>query len=76
MTTEQAVAHFGGVKKLADALGISRAAVYQWGAHPPLDRQCQIEIVSGAAIRAAIARPAAPLAQYVRRDAQAPEVSE
>lgn len=57
MRTDEAVTHFGGVKKLADALGIGRAAVYQWGDSPPIDRQCQIEIVSGGVLRADVKRP-------------------
>lgn len=52
MNTSQAVAHFGGVKKLADALGIGRAAVYQWGDEPPIDRQCQIEVMTSGALKA------------------------
>lgn len=63
MNTSQAIAHFGGVKKLADALGIGRAAVYQWGETPPLDRQCQIEVMTEGALRADIDR------EKVRREA-------
>lgn len=57
MLTKDAIAHFGGVKKLADALGIKRAAVYQWKDSPPLDRQCHIEVISGGALRADVERP-------------------
>lgn len=36
-TYERVLAHFGGVPGLAQALGISRAAVYKWaGDIPPL----------------------------------------
>ena len=52
MRTNEAIAHFGGVTKLANALGIGRAAVYQWGEFPPVDRQCHIEVVSGGALKA------------------------
>ena len=59
MRTKAAVDHFGGVKKLADALGIGRAAIYQWGEFPPVDRQCHIEVLSGGALLAdGVARPA------------------
>lgn len=56
MNTRDAVAHFGGVIRLAEALGIGRAAVYQWGERPPLDRQCQIEVMTGGALRADVDR--------------------
>lgn len=35
---------------MADALGIGRAAVYQWGDEPPIDRQCQIEVMTSGAL--------------------------
>ena len=52
MNTQAAIAHFGSVQKLAAALGIGRAAVYQWGSAPPIDRQCQIEVITGGVLRA------------------------
>lgn len=42
MTKEEAIAAFGGVRKLADALGISEQAVHQWGATVPELRVYQI----------------------------------
>jgi len=42
ITYEAAVEHFGGPKKLADALGISRQAVHGWGGVIPELRQYQI----------------------------------
>jgi DNA-binding transcriptional regulator YdaS (Cro superfamily) len=43
MTTDEAIKHFGTVQALATALGISRAAVYQWGDSVPRLRQFEIE---------------------------------
>jgi UTP--glucose-1-phosphate uridylyltransferase len=48
MNKSNAVAIFGGVKKLADALGIKRQAVYQW--NDALTQRQTDEIV-GAALR-------------------------
>jgi DNA-binding transcriptional regulator YdaS (Cro superfamily) len=35
MKTQDAIAHFGSASKLANAVGISRAAVSQWGVYVP-----------------------------------------
>lgn len=43
MLTSDALKFFGSYANLAKALGISRAAPYQWGERPPLIRQIQIE---------------------------------
>lgn len=43
MTTQQAIQHFGGARKLAKALKIKPEAVYQWNNHPPALRQYEIE---------------------------------
>lgn len=51
MTKEQAVAHFGGVPRLAEALGIQRQAIYQWDEIPEL-RQLQIERLTDGALQA------------------------
>ncbi|PNA93087.1 MULTISPECIES: Cro/CI family transcriptional regulator [unclassified Pseudomonas] len=50
MNTDQAVAHFGSKKKLADALGISPGAVTLWKNVIPHLRQYQIQTVSGGAL--------------------------
>lgn len=47
MLTTDAVAHFGCKSKLAAALGISPAAVSQWGERVPQMRQYQLQILSG-----------------------------
>lgn len=43
MTKEEAVAAFGSVRKLADALGITEQAVHQWGEEVPRLRVYQIK---------------------------------
>jgi hypothetical protein len=42
MRTKEAIAAFGGVKEMADALGIWPQAIYAWGATVPELRQYQI----------------------------------
>ncbi len=51
MTTKQAILHFGSKTALAQALGISRQAVQQWGKRPPLLRQYHIEWVTEGELR-------------------------
>lgn len=45
MTKKQAIEAFGSVKALADALGITEAAVSQWGDTIPELRRYQIQII-------------------------------
>lgn len=45
MTTDEAIKAFGGIKPLADALGIWPTAIYQWGECVPVRRQEQIEAI-------------------------------
>ena len=52
MLKEDAVKHFGGVTKLADALGLSKGAVSQWGVTVPLLRAYQIERLTDGALKA------------------------
>ncbi len=51
MNTDQAVAHFGSKKKLADALGISPGAVTLWKNVIPRLRQYQIQTVTDGALQ-------------------------
>jgi biotin operon repressor len=39
-----------GAPELAEALGISRSAVWQWRKGIPIDRQCQIEVITQGAL--------------------------
>lgn len=52
MTTQEAADHFGSRVKLADALGITPAAITCWGEYPPITRQYQIQVLSGGALKA------------------------
>ncbi len=47
MRTQEAIEHFGGVTKLAEALGLTRDAIYKWGAYPPNETQYKIMVLSG-----------------------------
>lgn len=52
MKTEEAVAFFGGIKKLSDALGVWPQVVYQWGDTPPMGRQYEIEVKTNGELKA------------------------
>lgn len=52
MRTEEAIAHFGGIKKLADALGVWPQVIYQWGDAPPISRQYELEVKTDGALKA------------------------
>jgi len=45
MEKSEAIALFGGVRKLADALGITEQAVHQWGDKVPMLRAYQVRAV-------------------------------
>lgn len=48
MKKDEVIAEFGGVRKLADALGITREAIYQWPAVVPRLRQYEIREILAA----------------------------
>ena len=52
MTKTEAINHFGGVRPLANALGLWVSAVYSWPERPPLLRQYQLEEITGGALKA------------------------
>lgn len=52
MKTQDAIDHFGGLKKLADALGVWPQVIYQWGDTPPMGRQYELEVRTGGALTA------------------------
>ncbi len=54
MKTQQAITHFGGIKKLADLLDIWPQVIYQWGEYPPMGRQYELEIKSHGELKAEI----------------------
>ena len=52
MKTDEAVAHYGGVKKLADVLGVWPQVVYAWGERPPMSRQYELEVKTEGELKA------------------------
>ncbi|MCY1393189.1 DNA-binding transcriptional regulator Cro [compost metagenome] len=46
MKTKDVFDFFGGARQTAEALGISAAAVYQWGDEVPRTRQAHVEAVT------------------------------
>jgi hypothetical protein len=52
MKTEEAIAHFGSLKKLADALNVWPQVIYQWGETPPMARQYELEVKTGGKLKA------------------------
>jgi len=51
MTTQEAKDYFGGIKELADALGIWPHNVSRWGSHPPKARQYELEVKTGGELK-------------------------
>ena len=66
MKTESAVKHFGSKAAIADALGIKRSAVSQWGDTIPQGRAYQIEVLTGGALKADPAAPSGQQRPYQR----------
>jgi len=52
MTTSEAIDFYGGVQKLADALGVRRQSVWKWGDRPPKGRQYELQAITGGALKA------------------------
>lgn len=46
MKTQKAIDHFGGLRGLARALGVSTQAIYAWGEKPPKGRQYELQYVT------------------------------
>jgi len=57
--TADVIAHFGSVSAVADALGISPQAIYQWGELVPQGRTFQIQILTNGSLRAEAQKVAA-----------------
>jgi hypothetical protein len=51
MLTEIAVDHFEGYANLAEALGISRQAVYQWGDTVPEGMAYKLQVITAGHLR-------------------------
>ena len=62
MKTEAVIEHFGTKAAVARALGVSMAAVSQWGEMVPVGRAYQIEVITGGALKASKEQPQAPAA--------------
>ena len=43
MKTQEAISHFGSVRKLAEALGLSVQAIYAWGENVPALRAYELK---------------------------------
>jgi hypothetical protein len=52
MRTTDAINHFGSQVELAKALEITEGAVSQWGDHPPVLRQYQIQALTKGKLKA------------------------
>lgn len=52
MKTQDAIDHFGGIKQLADALGIWPHSIYRWGETVPLARQYELEVKTNGELKA------------------------
>lgn len=52
MTTQEAIDHYGGLRQLAQELGVWPQVIYQWGDHPPMGRQYEIEVKTGGKLKA------------------------
>jgi len=51
MRTKQAIKYFKSVPALADALGITRQAVSQWGEFVPRGKAFELQILTGGGLR-------------------------
>jgi len=61
MKKSDVIEYFGSAAAIARAVGISRQAVHEWPDELPVPRACQIEILTGGALRAEnVARPPEP----------------
>lgn len=52
MKTQDAIAYFGGIKQLAEALGIWPHNISRWGDTVPTARQYELEVKSGGRLKA------------------------
>lgn len=54
MKKNDVIEHFGSLQNVASALGITHGAVWQWKEELPADRQAQLELITGGALKASI----------------------
>lgn len=55
MKPSDVIKHFGGIRQAAEALGVTRQAIYIWKQRKaiPAQRAYQIQVLTGGALRAA-----------------------
>ena len=51
MLTKELIDHFGGVQKAANALGVSRQMIYQYGDILPETVAYKVEVITNGALR-------------------------
>jgi hypothetical protein len=44
MKTQEAIEHYGSLRKLAETLDVWPQVIYQWGDTPPMGRQYELEV--------------------------------
>jgi hypothetical protein len=54
MTTQEAIAYYGDVKRLAQELDIWPHVIYRWGDSPPMARQYELEVKTGGKLKAEV----------------------
>lgn len=52
MKTSEVIEHYGSKAAIAQALGISKASVTNWGDEPPAGRQYQLQIMTKGRLKA------------------------
>lgn len=67
MKTELAIDYFGSKAAIADALGIKKSAVSQWGETIPRGRAYQIEVLTGGQLKAELTTTGKRHIQHVDR---------
>lgn len=50
MTTQESIDHYGSIRALAAALGITPQAVYAWGDTPPELAQYKLQVITDGAL--------------------------
>jgi len=54
MKKKDVIEHFGSVSSLAEALGITPEAIYQWGDDVPSSREFQIQVITDGKLKAGV----------------------
>jgi hypothetical protein len=52
MKTQEAIKHYGSLRKLAEALDVWPQVIYQWGDTPPMGRQYELEVKTAGVLKA------------------------